>query len=117
MDMIFEKISGPGPYSGVMYACNVTKYLDSHTRAKGLSLKHYALASGRDLASGVLPIRFPGATVGWAAIDEDRNITKILIDTDGYGFFYPDSVNKELEKYVGRHVAFGTEGGSTCGSD
>jgi len=85
--------------------CELTKDLDiwaSLVESKSYGWRHHYLYPSM-MEEGCLPIRVPGGTVGALYFDDERRITKVVIDTSYVVKTYVSNVEELAnEKYVGK---------------
>lgn len=92
------------------YTCELTEALD---KAAGLDpesrFRHYVLDDGTRAGCYAMAIRVPGGTVGSMSVDADRKILEACVSTDNRIVSYPDDIREELDRFLGRALAFPEE--------
>lgn len=68
--------------------------------------RHYVLANDYCLKNRCLAIRFPGMTVGNIQFDEKNIIRSIIVDSWPITGRYPENINTQLQKYIGKQIQF-----------
>lgn len=83
--------------------CELTKEMDSHLIKPNSLWNTYLFLDGDFIKQGVIPIRFPGETVGAIEIDESYRIVKINIYSQDY---YKSSVKVAVDRFIGHQIVF-----------
>lgn len=88
------------------WTCEITWFLD---QVAGLDEKlHYIVINDLILFNDEDPatyyIRVPGGTVGSIWLDIDHNIRRIFIDTDFVVKSYPEDINEQMKKFIGKRI-------------
>lgn len=86
---------------------NLTEELDEALNDASFNgSRHYVLANEYCLKNRCLAIRFPGMTVGNIQFDENNIIRSIVVDPWPITGRYPENINTQLQKYIGKQIQF-----------
>lgn len=88
------------------FICELTKEMDSHLIKPHPLWNTYLFLDEDFIKQGIIPIRFPGETVGALEVDESYCIVKINIYSQDY---YKDSVKAVLDRFVGCQIVLSEE--------
>lgn len=91
------------------WLCDLTTELDNLAEldnGEEFHRFHYIIVDEHSVKEKCLPIRVYGGTVGGIWFDEDKIITKLIIDTNYIVKSYPENVNEIIQKYVGQKLSW-----------